>query len=169
MRHAGVLALIVVWMLVADDALDLVGTVVLERRLARQIGNAHDPAEPGFGAELLGRNDVVGPVERAGHDLDLGTLDTTETERRAAVGAEVALGNRGRAEGCRRPAGPGEIGAVDVGKGRERRAGCLLTHPAMTNADPCWRGRERKANGAALAAAGQNGLCHRSHAHSTNR
>jgi len=42
-------------MLVADDAANLFRTVVLQRSLARQIGDADHPAEPGFGAELLGR------------------------------------------------------------------------------------------------------------------
>ena len=51
-----------------------------------------------------------------------------------------------------------EIAAVDVGEGGERRAGRLLAHPAMTDADFHRRRRQRKANGAALAAAGQNGL-----------
>src|SRR3954451_25423371 len=169
MRQAVVLGLIVVWMLVADDALDLVGTVVLERRPARQVRDRDRPAKPGFAAELLRRHQLVRAVESAGHDLDLGTIDTAETERRAAVGTEVALGNRGRAERGRHSTGPGESAMVDFGKGREWRAGCLLTHPAMTNADPCRRSRERKAKGAALAAAGQNGLCRRSHAHSASR
>ena len=40
-------------MLVADDAAELLGTVVLQRGLARQVGDRHHPAEPGFGAVLL--------------------------------------------------------------------------------------------------------------------
>src|SRR2546423_13354959 len=107
MRQAEVLGLIVVWMLVADDALDLVGTVVLERRPARQVRDRDRPAKPGFAAELLRRHQLVRAVESAGHDLDLRTADTAETERRAAIGTEAALGNRGRAERGRRPPGPG--------------------------------------------------------------
>src|SRR5436190_3105525 len=64
------LALIVVWMLVADDAPDLVGTVVLERRPARQVRDRDRPAKPGFAAELLRRHQLVGAVESAGHNLD---------------------------------------------------------------------------------------------------
>src|ERR1700737_1267235 len=62
--------LVMVRMLVADDAVQLVRTVILQRGLARQVGDADHPAEPGFGAELLGRYHPVGAVERAGHDLD---------------------------------------------------------------------------------------------------
>src|SRR6188768_2088089 len=40
----------------------------------------------------------VGAVERSGHDLDPRTIDQTVTQRGAAIAAEIALGDRGRAE-----------------------------------------------------------------------
>src|SRR5258708_1357609 len=142
---------IMVRMLVADDAMKPVRTVVLQRGLARQIGDRHHPSETGLGSKLLGRHHPVRPVERAGHDLDPRSVDAAEAERRPAIGAEIALGDGGGAERGRLAAGPGEIAALDVRKRRERRAGCLLAHPAMTDADLYRRGRYRKANGAALA------------------
>src|SRR5258707_484454 len=156
-------------MLAADDAVKLLRPVILHRGLAWQVGDAHDPAEPGFGAELLGRYHPVWPVERAGHDLDPRAVDAAKAERCAAGGAEIALGDGGGAERGRLAAGPGEIAAVNVGEGCERRAGRLLAHPAMTDADLHRRRRYRKANRAALAAAGQNGFGRRGHVHSISR
>src|SRR5712671_153353 len=83
---------IMVRMLVADDAVKLFRTVVLQCGLARHVGDRHHPAEPGFGSKLLGRHHPVRKVERAGHDLDLGAVDTVKAERCAAIGAVVALG-----------------------------------------------------------------------------
>src|ERR1700689_3996171 len=122
-------------MLAVDDAARFVRTVVLQRGLARKVGNADPPAEPGFGAELLGRHNPVGPVERAGHDLDSGAVDAAKAQRRAAVGAKIALGDRGGTERSGLAAGPGKIRALNVGEGRERRAGRLLAHPAVTDTD----------------------------------
>src|ERR1700733_11452852 len=116
---------IMVRMLVADDAIQLFRTVVLQRGLARQIGDRHHPAEPGFGAELQHRYHPVGAVEGAGHDLDPGAVDTAKAERRAAIGAVVAHRDRRGAERGRLAAGPGKIAAVDIGEGGERRAGGL--------------------------------------------
>src|SRR6266404_2637923 len=65
---AGVATLIVVRVLMADDAVKLFRSVILQCGLARQIGDAHHPAEPGFGSILPGRNHVVRPVERTRHD-----------------------------------------------------------------------------------------------------
>src|SRR6202011_4647292 len=124
--------LIMVRMLAADDAVNPVRAVVLQRGLARQIGDATHPAEPGFGAELLGRYHPVGAVEGAGHDLDPRAVDAAKAERRAAIGAEIALGDGGGAERGGLAAGPGEIAAVNVGERRERCARRLLAHPAMT-------------------------------------
>src|SRR5882757_9973492 len=77
---------IMVRMLVADDAAKLLRTVILQRGLARKVGNADHPAEPGFDAELPGGDDPVRPIERAGHDLDSGAVDAAEAQRRAAGG-----------------------------------------------------------------------------------
>src|SRR5260370_55428 len=118
--------LIMVRMLVADDAVDLVRTVILQRGLARQVGDADHPAQPGFGAELLGRYHPVRAVERAGHDLDSSAVDAAKAQRRAAGGAEITLGDGGGAERGWLAAGPGEIAAVNVSERRERRAGRLL-------------------------------------------
>src|SRR6266852_8689817 len=101
--------LVMVRMLVADDATKLVRAVVLQRGLARQIGDADHPAEPRFGAELLGRYHPVRPVEGAGHDLDPRAVDAAKTERRAAIPAKIALGDGGGAERRRLAAGPGEV------------------------------------------------------------
>src|SRR4051812_15765157 len=133
-------------MLVADDAAELFRSVILQRGLARQIGDADHPAEPGFGAKLPGRHQLVGTVEGAGHDLDLWTADAAEAERRAAGGAEITLGDRGGFERRRLAAGPAEIGMFDVGERGERRARRLLAHAAVTDADPGRRRRYRKAN-----------------------
>src|SRR5215212_2775591 len=156
---------IMVRMLVADDVLELIPTIVLQGSLARQVGDADHPAKSGLTAELLRRHHPVRAVEGAGHDLDLRTFDAAEAERRAALGAKVALGDGGRAERGGLAAGPGEVPAIDFGERRKRRARCLLAHPAMTNADPRRGRRHGEANGAALAAAGQNGLSLRGHAH----
>src|SRR6266446_1466994 len=161
--------LIMIRMLVADDAGKLFRAVVLQRGLARQIGDADHPAEPGFGAELLGRYHPVRPVERTGHDLDPRAVDAAEAERRAAIPAEIALGDGGGAERGRFAAGPGEVAAVNVREGCKWRAGGLLAHPAMTDADFHRRCRHRKADGAALAAAGQDGFRRRIHAPSVSR
>src|ERR1700754_677908 len=71
-------ASIMVRMLVADDAAQLVRAVILQRGLARQIGDRNHPTKPGFGSILPRRYHPVGTVERAGHDLDLGAVDTAE-------------------------------------------------------------------------------------------
>src|SRR5258707_3874126 len=84
---------IMVRMLVADDAAKLVRAVVLQRGLARQIGDADHPAEPRVGAELLGRDQPIRPVEGAGHDLDPRAVDAAEAERGTAIPAKIALGN----------------------------------------------------------------------------
>src|SRR3981189_1627796 len=99
---------IMVWMLVADDTVKLVRTIVLQRGLAWQVGDRHHPAEPGFAAELLGRYHPVRPVERAGHDLDPGAVDAAKAQWGAAGDAEIALGDGGGAERGRLAAGPGE-------------------------------------------------------------
>src|ERR1700693_944382 len=122
-------------MLVADDAVMLVRSIILQRGLAREIGDRNHPAKPGFAAELLDRDHSVRAVERTGHDLDPGAVDAAKAQGRAASGAEIALCDRGGAERRRLAAGPGEIAAFDVGERRERRAGRFLAHPAMTNAD----------------------------------
>src|SRR5258708_21558785 len=98
--------LVMVRMLVADDAVELVRTVILQRGLARQVGDADHPAEPGFGAELLGRYHPVRAVEPAGHDLDARPVDAAKAQRRAAGGAEIALGDGGGAERGWLAAGP---------------------------------------------------------------
>src|SRR3981081_1092909 len=128
-------ALVMVRMLVADDAAKLVRTVVLQRGLAWHVGDRHHPAEPGFGAKLLGRHHMVGPVEGAGHDLDSRAVDAAKAQRRAAVGAEIAHRDGGGAERGGLAPGPAESAAVDVGEGREWRAGRLLAHPAVADAD----------------------------------
>ena len=76
-----------------------------------------------------------GRSKRAGHDLDPGAADPAEAQGRAAGGAEIALGDRGGLERRRLAAGPGEIFVLDVGERGERRARCLLAHPAMADAD----------------------------------
>src|SRR5215210_1526654 len=83
---------IMVRMLVADDVLELIPTIVLQGSLARQVGNPNHPAKSGLTAELLRRHHPVRAVEGAGHDLDLGPFDAAEAERRTALGAKVALG-----------------------------------------------------------------------------
>src|SRR5260221_6735826 len=96
-------------MLVADDAAELVRPVILHGGLARQIGDADHPAEPGFGSILPGRYDLVRPVEGAGHDLDPRAADAAEAQRRAALGAKIPLGDRRGFERRRPAAGPAGI------------------------------------------------------------
>ena len=64
--------------LVADDASELFRAVTLHRGLAREVGNADHPAQPGFGAILPGRNQPVWAVERTRHDFDPGAADAAE-------------------------------------------------------------------------------------------
>src|SRR6478735_5179968 len=96
-------------MLVTDDVVKLLRTIILQGGLARQVGDAHDPAEPGFRAELLDRYHPVRPVERAGHDLDPGAIDAAKAKRCAAIPAEIARRDGGGAKCGRRAAGPCEI------------------------------------------------------------
>src|SRR4051795_11393646 len=89
---------IMVRVLMADDFVELFRPVILQRGLARQVDDGADPAEPGLGSVLQGRHHPIRPVERAGHDLDLGAADTAEAQRRAAARAKVTLSNRGGTE-----------------------------------------------------------------------
>src|ERR1700728_4190628 len=156
-------ASIMIRMLMVDDAAQLLLAVVLQRGLAWQVRDRDHPAEPGFSAILPDRDQPVRPVESASHDLDAGAVDAAETEGRAAIPAKIAFGNRGRAECGRFAARPGEVVLFDLGKRGEWRAGCLLTHAAMADADLGRRCRQREADCAALAPTGQNGISRRSH------
>src|SRR5581483_5694341 len=69
---------IMIRMLVADDGCHLLRAVILLRGLARHVGDAHDPAEPGFRAVLPCRDQPVRLVEGAGHDLDARAVDAAE-------------------------------------------------------------------------------------------
>src|SRR6266481_458976 len=126
---------IMVRMLVADDAICLFRPVILQRGLARQIGDANHPAEPRFGSILPGWYDLIRPVERTGHDLDPRAVDAAEAERRATIPAKVTHGDGGGLKRRRFAAGPGKIGVLDIGEGSERRTGGLLAHPTMADAD----------------------------------
>src|ERR1700739_4475173 len=84
---------IMIRMLVAGDGRHLLRAVILHRGLAWQGRDADDPSEPGLRAELAGRNHPVRPVEGAGHDLDARAVDAAEAERRAAIPAEITLGD----------------------------------------------------------------------------
>src|SRR3954451_7611894 len=139
-------------MLVVGDGRQLFRTVILYGRLARQVGDAENPAEPGFGSILPGRNQPVGTVEGAGHDLDPGTVDAAEAQGRAAIPAEVTLGDRRGFERSRLAAGPAKVRMLDIGKGSERRARGFLAHPAMTDRDLGRSAGHCKADRAALAA-----------------
>jgi len=127
-------------MLVADDAAHLLRPIILLRGLARQVGKTNHPAEPGFGAILAGGDHAVGAIEGAGHDLDPRAIDMPKAQWRAAILAKVTLGDRGRTEGGRLAAGPGEVALFDLGKGGEWSAGGLLAHAAMANTDCIGRG-----------------------------
>src|SRR5437588_5941575 len=81
---------IMVRMLVADDGAELLGAVILQRGLARQIGDADHPAEARFGAILPRRHQPVGAIEGPRHDLDFWAADAAEAQGCAAVGAEIA-------------------------------------------------------------------------------
>ena len=93
----------------ADDIVKLALAVALQRGLARQVRNRNHPAESGFRTVLPDRDQSIWPVESASHDLDTGAVEAAEAQRRAAIPAKVALGDRGRAERGRLAAGPGEI------------------------------------------------------------
>src|SRR5512140_1760846 len=155
---------IMIRMLMADDGRHLLRPVILLRGLARQIRDAHHPAEAGFASILTRRHQAVGPVEGAGHDLDPVAVDAAEAERRAAGGAIAAIGDRRGAEERRLALGPGKFRPVDVGEGGERRAARLLAHPAMADRNLVGCCRDRKADRAALAAAGENGFADLGHA-----
>src|ERR1700680_3912369 len=64
--------LIMVRMLMAGNATELLRTIVLQRGLARQVGDRHHPAEAGFGTELLDRHQPGRPVESGGCGLESG-------------------------------------------------------------------------------------------------
>src|SRR5258708_16911883 len=61
---------VMVRVLAADDAVKLFRAIVLQRGLARQVYDGHHPAEPRFGAKLLGRHQPGPPAEGAGPDRD---------------------------------------------------------------------------------------------------
>src|SRR5258708_30989422 len=84
---------IMIRMLVADDAICLFRPVILQRGLARHVGDGDHPAEPGFGSKLPCRHHLVGVVERTGHDLDSWPADAAKAQRRAAGGAKIAFGD----------------------------------------------------------------------------
>ncbi len=151
------------------DGRHLLRPVILLRGLAWQVGDADHPAEAGFGSVLPRRHQPVGTVEGAGHDLDPVAVDAAKTQRRAAGGAIAAIGDRGGAEERRLSLGPSEIRPVDVGEGGERRAARLLAHPAVADRDPVRGCRDRKADRAALAAAGENGFARVGHGCSIRR
>src|SRR5262249_51158350 len=113
---AGTPNLIMIRMLVADDGRHLLRPLILHRGLARQVWGPNHPAEPGFGAILPRRRHAIGPVERAGHDLDLRSVDAAKTQRRAARRAKAALRDRGGAEEGRLALGPDQIAPLDGGK-----------------------------------------------------
>src|SRR3954447_978369 len=81
---------IMIRMLMADDGRHLFRSVILHRCLARQVGDADDPAEAGFRSILPGRHDAVGAVEGTGQDLDARAVDAAEAQRGAAGRAEIA-------------------------------------------------------------------------------
>src|SRR5580692_3664823 len=122
-------------MLMADDAVQLVLAVALQRGLAWKVRYRNHPAEPGLGPILPDRDQPVRPVEGASHDLDTRTVDAAEAEWCAAVPAKIAFGDRRRAERGRLASGPGKVALFDLGERGERRSGCLLTHAAMADAD----------------------------------
>src|SRR3954468_23903560 len=74
----GAPSLIMIRMLVAADGRQLLRPIILLRGLARKVGDADPPAEPGFGSILPRRHYPVGAVECAGHDLDPGAADAAE-------------------------------------------------------------------------------------------
>src|ERR1700722_2264390 len=154
--------------LMTNDTAQLLLAIILQRSLAAQVRDCDHPAKPGFGAILPDRDQAIRSVEGAGHDLDAGAVDAAETQGRAAIPAKIALGDGGGAERGRLATGPGEIAFFEFGEGREGRARGLLAHPAMADADLAGWCRQGKADRAALAPTGQNGLCHRGHAVSAN-
>src|SRR5579862_4353240 len=109
-------------MLTADDTVKLFLSVALQRGLAAQVRNCDHPAEPGFCSILADRDQPIGPVEGAGHDLDAGAVDAAEAERCAAIATEIALSNRRGTERGRLAPRPGKIALFDLGKGSKRCA-----------------------------------------------
>ena len=106
----------------------------------------------------------------AGHDLDPGAADAAEAQRRAAGGAEIALGDRGGFERRRLAAGPAKVRVLDIGEARRMARRRLLAHPAMADADP---GRSAPDSAKRTAPHWQppvrTGLRLRCHAHSIRR
>ena len=126
--------------------------------------------KPGFGAVTAGRHHAVGAVERAGHDLDPG---------RRRCGESSAACRRRRRNRARRSTRSGTQPAC---RGSRRSPSCSMSAKDANGAPVAFwhirqwqmlilagRRRHRKAHGAALAAAGQNGFGRRRHAHSIRR
>ena len=105
-----------------------------------------------------------GRSKAAGRELDLGAADAAIAQRRAAGGAEIALGDRwtiGTPPACR--------GSRRNPRGRRRRSeanGAAGRPSGTSGSGRCWAVAgfciEGVAHGTALAAAGQNGFCCRS-------
>jgi hypothetical protein len=151
-------------MLVADDAAKLVGPVVLQRGLARRLATpTTQPSRDSVpncrvGITRSGRSKAPVMISIRGPSM----------RRKLSGVPQSAQKSRSAIEEERNAAGLPRVQAkspVNVGKRRKRRAGGLLAHPAMTDADFDRQRRHRKADGAALAAAGQKGLSPRSCSH----
>src|SRR6185436_5315512 len=123
----------------------------------------------GLGSRGVGRDDAVRAVKASGRKFDHVSVERAIAQRRAAGGAEVALGDRRRAEGGRLAAGPGKVLVPDVGERNEWTADRLLAHPAMAKPYLHRARIDGETHGAALAASSENRFSVLRHAHSIRR
>src|SRR3984957_3697448 len=151
--------LIVVWMLAAASLRDIdrPQPILGPRRGKR--GEAGEPGQSGFDADLLRWRDVGWAIETADGHRDVVAADQAISQRRAADGAESALGDLRTAVDRRRAPGEGEVLLAHTGKSHERSAAGLLAHPAMADAGACGTCGQHIAHGAALAATCQARRC----------
>ena len=126
---------------------------VVGRGLVRHGGKRIEPGELGFHSGCIGGWHALRLVEGAGCQLDDGAADLAIAERRAAPGAEVAHGARGRLESRRPAAGPGELVPWHLRQHHERPSHRLLAHAAVADAGLDRLGIDREPHRAALAAA----------------
>src|SRR5690349_12294337 len=98
-----------------------------------------------------------GIVEASNRDRERAEARIAESERRAAIAAEAALGDLRRVEDRRPAARPLDLADARAGEGAEIAACRFLAHPAEADRNLVRRRLQTVAYSAALAAAAQDG------------
>src|SRR5581483_6048163 len=122
--------------------------------LARQVRVDLEPWQLALDAVLDDRHGILRTIEAADGDVDALGVVVGEGQRRAALFAEAALGDRRRGEQARPAFRPLELVLGHAGERREHVAHRALAHAAMAQMYFLERRVRRVADCAALTAAG---------------